>query len=75
MKAVVLQDPRRYFERTASGATAGPDPKSSEAAGLDEMATTDVLAAIDPQLLQSGMDSAAAKQVRGCILCTHFTDV
>ena len=63
MKLAFLQDPRRYFEQTSSGATAGPDSRTSEAANLDQMSTTDVLMEIDPRSLQPGMDPAAAKQV------------
>ena len=63
MKLAVLQDPRRYFEQTSTGATAGPESSTSEAANMDQVCTTDVLRAINPRSLQSGMDPAVAKQV------------
>lgn len=63
MKLASLQDPRRYFEQTSSGATAGPESRTSKAVSLDQMSTTDVLKEINPRSLQSGMDPAAAKQV------------
>ena len=73
MKPVVLQDPRRYFEQTAAAAGAGPDSQTDEAAALDQMSTTDVLQAIDPHCLQSGMDPAAAKQVRFKVIQADIT--
>ena len=63
MKLAFLQDPRRYFEQTSSDAMAGPESRTSQAANLDQMSTTDALKAINPRALQSGMDPAAAKQV------------
>lgn len=69
MKPVVLQDPRRYFEHTAAGAHTGPDSQTAEAAALDQTSTADVLKTINPHHLQSGMDPAAAKQVRDTARC------
>ena len=65
-KPVLLQDPRRYFEQTSTletGAAAGPEIKTSKTATLSQVSTLDVLRAINPHSLQSGMDPAAAKQV------------
>lgn len=59
-----LQDPRRYFEQTSTGEAAIPKPSGAEAADPDGMSTVDVVMAIKPHALQSGMEPAAAKQVR-----------
>ncbi|KAL3150267.1 hypothetical protein ABBQ32_000119 [Trebouxia sp. C0010 RCD-2024] len=68
-----IQDPRRYFEQTAAGARADLESQTEEAAALDQMSTADVLKAIDPHCLQSGMDPAAAKQVLQDLHAEHTT--
>jgi len=63
---LLVQDPRRYFEQTST-AGAGPVPVSSTSQPSDGLSTLDVLRAINPHALQSGMDSAAATQVSNMI--------
>ena len=58
-----MQDPRRYFEQTSATAAAAPAPASFVAAPSNQLSNIDVLKAINPCALQSGMDSVAAKQV------------
>lgn len=75
MKPVLLQDPRRYFEQTSTqqtDAATGPEIKTSKAAAVNQISTLDVLRAINPHSLQSGMDPAAAKQVI-LLPCKHYS--
>ncbi|KAL0053658.1 hypothetical protein WJX82_009019 [Trebouxia sp. C0006] len=67
-----IQDPRRYFEQTST-AGPGPVPVSSTAQPSDGLSTLDVLRAINPHALQSGMDSAAATQVLQDLHAEHTT--
>ena len=85
-----MQDPRRYFEQTSVQAP-GAVPARSAAEPSDQMSTLEVLKAINPHALQSGMTSAAAKQVPSnftpqavttsmsrcfhCCLCLCFAEV
>lgn len=63
---LLVQDPRRYFEQTST-AGLGPVPVSSTSQPSDGLSTLDVLRAINPDALRSGMDSAAATQVSNVI--------
>lgn len=67
-----IQDPRRYFEQTST-AGSGPVPVSFTAQPSDGLSTFDVLRAINPHSLQSGMDSAAATQVLQDLHAEHTT--
>ena len=57
-----VQDPRRYFEQT-SVQPPGAVPAHSTADPSDQLSTLEMLKAINPHALQSGMTPAAAKQV------------
>ncbi|DBA86886.1 TPA: hypothetical protein ACH3X2_005346 [Trebouxia sp. C0005] len=67
-----IQDPRRYFEQTST-AGLGPVPVSSTSQPSDGLSTLDVLRAINPHALRSGMDSAAATQVLQDLHAEHTT--